>query len=128
LRVVALDALTSDDAGAPRTDASADGHGQFNCPTDRPRNERLDNALIARLESKNDFLSQQVERQNHIIAGLIQRVPLTHEIAAGEIITVEQEKTEGDESAESADATVAANFGLQRDETRETILDLEPES
>jgi hypothetical protein len=109
--------------GAGRTRPRTDTDDETVQPSVRPRKEGIDNALIARLESENDFLRQQVERQNHIIAGLIQRVPLTHEIGAGEIITVDQESAEGGESAEFTDATVAANLGPLRDETSSRALE-----
>jgi hypothetical protein len=41
-------------------------------------------ALVAHLERENAFLRQQVDRQNHIIAGLIQRFPDTPELSAGD--------------------------------------------
>ena len=42
-------------------------------------------ALVAQLEAENAFLRQQVDRQTHIIARLIQRLPDTPKLAAGEI-------------------------------------------
>jgi hypothetical protein len=46
---------------------------------------REGSALIAQLERENAFLRQQVDRQTHIIAGLIQRLPDTPELPAGDV-------------------------------------------
>jgi len=52
---------------------------------DDPTGHPEGSALIAQLERENAFLRQQVDRQTHIIAGLIQRLPDTPELPAGDV-------------------------------------------
>jgi len=79
--------------------------------------EPIPDVLVAQLRDEIGFLRQQVERQNHIIAGLIQRVPLTAELGTGEIITVDPERADAPESDERQNAAMAANYAPLRDDT-----------
>jgi hypothetical protein len=88
-------------------------------PETARHDDRLVAALegqVARLEADVAFLHQQIERQTHLLAGLIQRLPNVAEIAAGEIITMEPEPAEEPTAEASADAPVTRKEGLGREE------------
>jgi len=82
---------------------------------------------IASLEHQLAERTEEIRRRDHIIAGFLERFPNTREIAAGEIITVDEEPIESAESSETGNTDQNANAAPQRVEdlwiSNETLIE-----